>query len=336
MFLVGCSTDDAVESLPTMNQEEFKVIAADLEIPWEIVKHNDVIYVSERPGAIVEVHSSHVERIPVQLEKELSKQPEAGLLGIALPPDFSDTAYAYYSCVENNEYYQRVAKIKRKENHWEETSVILDKIPGGKYHQGGRIEIGPDQKLYVTTGDATSPELAQDLTSLAGKILRINLNGTVPSDNPFKGNYIYSYGHRNPQGITWDGNGKLYATEHGQSAHDELNLIEKGRNYGWPIIQGNETHEGMEVPIIHSNDQTWAPSGLAFLGDRLYFSALRGEGVRVYNLKTGELDAFLTELGRVRDVLATDEGLYVITNNTDGRGNPEDEDDRLILVPPLE
>ncbi|MEN2769248.1 PQQ-dependent sugar dehydrogenase [Ornithinibacillus xuwenensis] len=337
-MLISCS--DQKQEVPNpsstvINQSDKKVeiIATNLQEPWEIARQGDTFYISERDGSIVEIVDGNKQRKPVNLKKDLSNQPEAGLLGIALPADFTNTAYAYYSYVEDDTYYQRVVEIRLVDGGWEESNVLLDKIPGGQYHQGGRIEIGPDEKLYITTGDATVPELAQEVDSLAGKILRMNLDGSIPTDNPFRNSYVYSYGHRNPQGIAWDSSGNMYATEHGSSAHDEINQIEKGSNYGWPIIQGSQIQKGMEPPIIHSGETTWAPSGMAFLHDRFYFASLRGEGLRMFDPNTKEQALVLANVGRVRDVFATPEGLYLITNNTDGRGNPSRNDDVLLFIP---
>jgi glucose/arabinose dehydrogenase len=316
-----------------INQADYDVIATKLMEPWEIEKVGESIFISERNGSIVEIKNNNITRLPVLLDKDLSSQPEAGLLGLAFPPNFSNLAYAYYSYVENNEFYQRVVEITRTEERWEESDVLIDRIPGGQFHQGGRIEIGPDQKLYITTGDATLPELAQDPTSLAGKILRMNLDGTVPADNPFPNSYVYSIGHRNPQGLAWDDVGNLYATEHGPSAHDEINLIIAGNNYGWPIIIGDETKEGMETPVVHSQANTWAPSGMTYVDGGFYFASLRGEGIRLFNPKSKEVTLIFSDVGRIRDVLATEDGLYAITNNTDGRGNPSEDDDRLLFIP---
>lgn len=334
-FVIGCSNpDDSFnQTEPTENDLTYEVVATNLQEPWEIEMPDNQFFISERNGFIVEIVDGDMRRVPVTLEKSLSNQPEAGLLGIAIPSEYSDSAYAYYSYADDHSYYQRVVEIKRTEDQWEESKVLLDEIPGGQYHQGGRIQIGPDGKLYITTGDASDPELAQDISSLAGKILRMNLDGSIPSDNPFSNSYIYSYGHRNPQGLAWDTDGNLYATEHGQIAHDEINQIEKGNNYGWPVIEGDEASEGMETPIVHSEDNTWAPSGMSYLDGTFYFASLRGEGIRQFDPNTNQVKLVFSDVGRVRDVLATDKGLYAITNNTDGRGNPAEDDDKLLFIP---
>lgn len=314
---------------------EPKIIAENLEAPWEIAIDDDKLYISERPGAIVTINGNEKTRKKVKLAADLSEQAEAGLLGIALPADFADTntAIAYYSYEVDGTYYQRVVTIKEKDDRWEETGVILDHIPGGEFHQGGRIKFGPDDKLYITTGDATNPKAAQDLKSLAGKILRMNADGSVPSDNPFDDSYVYSYGHRNAQGLAWDDEANLYATEHGDNAHDEINRIEPGKNYGWPEIEGDETADDMESPIVQSGEDTWAPSGMTYLRGQFFFASLRGEGLRRFDPKHEKVDQIIADVGRVRDAHATADGIYIITNNTDGRGNPAKNDDRLIFIP---
>lgn len=335
--LVGCYEKQNENRVPDKQEtalDQRKVIAQNLNEPWEIQLVNDTFFISERTGSIVTVKHGEKSRKPVNFKKDISNQAEAGLLGIAMPENFMATkeAFAYYSYQENGNYYQRVIKMEEKRDSWLETEVLLDKIPGGQFHQGGRIAIGPDSKLYITTGDATEKKNAQVLESLSGKILRMNLDGSIPNDNPFDNSFVYTYGHRNPQGLAWDGQGHLFATEHGSSAFDEINQIRKGHNYGWPLIRGDETKEGMEEPIVHSGKSTWAPSGMTFSNGNFFFASLRGEGVRKFNPETKEVELIVDDVGRVRDVLATDKGIYFITNNTDGRGEPAEKDDRLIFI----
>ncbi len=211
--------------------------------------------------------------------------------------------------------------------------MLLDKIPSGRVHHGGRLEIGPDNKLYATAGDATEPSLAQDKNALAGKILRLNLDGSIPNDNPFQNSYVYSYGHRNSQGIVWAPDGTMYASEHGNNRNDEINRIEPGQNYGWPVIEGNVSQEGMMTPIFTSgNDTTWAPSGMDFYDGKLYVAALRGTALLAFDIEKKEYREVITGLGRIRDVYIEGEMLYFVTNNTDGCGNPQPNDDKLYKI----
>ena len=228
--------------------------------------------------------------------------------------------------------------------------MALDGIPGGSIHDGGRIAFGPDGKLYITTGDAGNSANAQDLRSLAGKVLRLNADGTVPSDNPFAGSPVYSYGHRNPQGLAWrPGTNELYVTEHGSSARDEVNRIQLGGNYGWPTVRGIAEDSRFIDPIVESGDDTWAPSGALFYtgsafsvwqGSLLY-TALRGEALFRLRLQSDGRAAGLPEklcigdrLGRLRTVVqAPDGSLYLLTNNR-VRGQPTGDDDRLLHITP--
>lgn len=346
--LSGCANND--QSTPPTNMDEsseetvfnanedgkIEVVAENINVPWSIEKWEDSIYLTERSGAIVHIRDGNVEQHTVELEEEISNASEAGLLGFVLHPDFSESneAYAYYTYETNGGQFNRIVILQLEDKTWRETQVLLDQIPSGAYHHGGRLKIGPDGKLYATTGDASRREIAQDLSSLGGKILRLNLDGTIPKDNPFADSYVYSYGHRNPQGITWSEAGTLYASEHGDSANDELNLIEAGQNYGWPTIEGKEEQKNLKSPLFTSDSKaTWAPSGMSYENGKLYVAALRGTAVLEFHLKTGELREVIADLGRIRDVLVEDGYLYFISNNADGRGVPQENDDKLYRIP---
>lgn len=325
------------QKVSTDEQENQKlvVIAENLKAPWSIDKVGSTFYVTERTGSIIKIENGEMERQSVELEKELATASEAGLLGFVLAPDFqkSNLAYAYYTYQDNTGQFNRIVGLRLEDNIWWEENLLLDKIPSGSYHHGGRIKIGPAGKLYATAGDASEPGLAQDTDSLGGKILRMNLDGSVPSDNPFQNSYIYSYGHRNPQGLAWSPDGTLYASEHGNSANDEINQIEGGQNYGWPTIEGHEEQEGMVSPLFTSGEEaTWAPSGMGYYTGNLYVAALRGTAIIGFNPETGKQWEVITELGRIRDVLIEDNYLYFITNNTDGRGAPQENDDKLYRI----
>ncbi|WP_316572177.1 sorbosone dehydrogenase family protein [Neobacillus sp. YIM B06451] len=341
LLLVGCLNERKAEpgkkppeDKPVVWQGKAEVIDENLQIPWSIAKSGETFYISERPGSIVKIENGKAERQRVMLKERLSDASEAGLLGFVLAPDFlsTQTAYAYYTYNDSEGQKNRVIVLSHRNGTWSEERTLIDGLPSGPVHHGGRLKIGPDGKLYITSGDAANPELAQDKKTLGGKILRMNLDGSIPDDNPFPGSYIYSYGHRNPQGLAWTADGTMYASEHGQSAHDEINLIRPGKNYGWPVIMGSQKMQGMETPLFHSGDETWAPSGMAAYGDKLYVATLRGNAVREFDLAGKKTREFADGFGRIRDVLIEDDYLYFISNNTDGRGTPDETDDKLYRV----
>ncbi|KQL21589.1 PQQ-dependent sugar dehydrogenase [Cytobacillus solani] len=337
----GCSQIEEkgqeVDQEASLPYKEPKVIADGLQIPWSIDQSEGIFYLSERPGHIVKIEEEKAERQKVVLEQPLATAAEAGLLGFVLSPDFSKTkeAFAYYTYTDGSGQFNRIVLLKQDNGTWKETRLLLDQIPSGQFHHGGRIEIGPDGKLYATTGDASNePEIAQDIHSLGGKILRMNLDGSIPADNPIQDSYVYTYGHRNPQGLAWTKDGMLYESEHGPSANDEVNLIQPGHNYGWPLIKGKESKEGLETPLFTSGDSaTWAPSGMAFYEGKLYAAALRGSAVLEFDLKSKKMREAITGLGRIRDVYIKDGFLYFVSNNTDGRGTPLEKDDKLYQIP---
>ncbi len=335
-------------------------IAGGLEAPWELAFAPDGrIFLTERPGRVRVIVDGQVVPDPV-LTVSVAAVGEAGLLGLALDPDFATTrwVYLYYTYSEANQLWNRVVRYTEANGRLEQPVVILDRIPGGTIHDGGRIAFGPDGKLYVTTGDARNPDAAQDLDSLAGKILRLEPDGSIPADNPFPGSPVWSYGHRNPQGLAWTSDGRLYATEHGPTgdlglaAHDEVNLIEPGRNYGWPFVVGTLVRRELPdavPPVIESGTSTWAPSGATFVRSgripqwqgNLLFAGLRSETLwRLVLAADGrsaqELEPlYQGEFGRLRTAVEGPDGaIYLLTSNRDGRGSPQRDDDRVLRIVP--
>ncbi len=312
------------------SETNYELLTEKLEYPWEITKLDETFYITERPGFIVMYKDGTINREMITTKKEIVAAGEGGLLGLALLPDFqtSHQAFVYHTYQENDELKNRVIIIEQTTGGWKEISSIIENIPGATIHNGGRLKIR-DHYLYITTGDASIGELAQNIHSLAGKILRVDLNGTIPKDNPFPNSLVYSYGHRNPQGLAWSKDGIMYASEHGPSgtpttAHDEINIIEPGKNYGWPLIIGDEKKEGMESPFYQTGDETWAPSGIAMNeNNEMFIACLRGEKVIKLSTDTKEVETIFDEGFRTRDVFLDNNFLYLITS---------DEEDRFIRL----
>ena len=334
-----------------------EVVADGLTVPWSMDWISDsVIILTERNGNLRIIQDGEL------LEKPLLSIDvggvEGGLLGVAVDPNYSENSfiYLYYTY---NEFLTTSNKLVRyqlvNETTLVEDKVLIDGIPGGPFHDGGRIQFGPDGKIYVTTGDAGNPDLAQDPSSLGGKILRINSDGTIPNDNPWENSPVYTIGHRNPQGMDWDNTGNMVATEHGPSglrgnAHDEINVIVAGTNYGWPHIIGGQTRENLQSPILHSGNDTWAPSGAEFYvddkipqwNDRYFVATLRGSHLHMieFDLENSAIVSheklFQDEFGRIRDVQTGPDGfLYMLTSNQDGRGMPKLNDDKVLRIVPI-
>lgn len=339
---VGSAVKPAVSPFNT----PFKtVIAKGLDTPWALVFLPDKsILFTERPGRVRLVTSQgRLESKPIAILAQVKEIGEGGLLGIAVDPKFTTNklVYLYYTYAGNQgETLNRVSTFTYQNKTLVHETVIIDRIPGSGNHNGGRIKFGPDSFLYVTTGDAENPSRSQDRNSLAGKILRVTTDGKPAPGNPF-GTRVYSYGHRNPQGLAWDSGGNLWATEHGRSGVpsglDEINQIRPGENYGWPTIQGGQSRNGMVTPILHSGSETWAPAGAAIIGESMYFGGLRGEALYKIPLPNPQrvTEYFKNELGRIRDVVQDENGmLYITTSNNDGRGSPNEGDDIILKVDP--
>lgn len=342
-----------------------ETVVSNLEVPWSIVFAPDGrMLFTERPGRVRVFEKGRLRPEPLATLPDVVSNQETGLMGLVLHPRFAENRLLYlaYAYRDGDEQFVRVVRFREADKGLADRKVIIEGIPAARFHAGTRLRFGHDGKLYVTTGDATDRQLAQKLDSLAGKTLRLNDDGTVPSDNPFVGRpgaraEIFSYGHRNSQGLDFQpGTGLMFQTEHGPSGFDgpgggdEVNIVEAGKNYGWPLIHHTQTREGLVSPLLEYTPACAPASGTFYRGagpnsfvpfrGNFFFGCLRGErlirvvldGRRVLSQE----NLLEHEYGRIREVAEGPDGaLYFSTSNRDGRGQPTADDDRILRLVPV-
>ncbi len=316
-----------------------RTLAKGLGVPWGLAfLPNGNALVGERDTGDVHVVKRGGGRRRVghlDAFSQVGRAGESGLLGLALHPDFASNrlVYAYLSTSSDN----RIVRMRYAGGRLGKREVVLAGIPMNLHHNGGGLEFGPDGLLYASTGDGEVSSRAQSTTSLGGKVLRMTATGGVPSGNPF-GNLVWSMGHRNVEGITFDRRGTLWASEFGEKETDELNMIVRGANYGWPYVEGADGAGGYRDPLAEwSPTSTCSPAGVAVANGRAWLGALRGEclfSVRLRGPDSGAKRKHLAgRFGRIRQVKAAPDGsLWITTSNRDGRGTRHRGDDKVIRI----
>lgn len=334
-------------------------VARDLYVVWSIIfTESDRMLLTERNGKLRVIENGRLLDKPLKVFEEVSSKGEEGLMGLTADPDYKNNKFIYlsyaYSDFESGDLKVKVVRFKDNGDNLSDEKVIIDELPAERYHAGCRLKFGPDGKLYITTGDAGKRKLAQDVNSLYGKILRLNADGSVPEDNPYPGNPMWSYGHRNSQGIDWyPGTNVLYSTEHGPSGFDgpgggdEVNVIIKDGNYGWPVVSHQESKEGMISPLIEFTPAIAPASGMFYTSDSLpqfknnfLFGCLRGSGIMRVIIDESDHEKIISaemmpdiDFGRIREVMQGPDGaIYFSTSNRDGRGSVRDGDDKIYKI----
>jgi glucose/arabinose dehydrogenase len=352
-----------IESAPGGDvQFRVETVIGGLQVPWSIVFTPDgrMIF-TERVGRVRVFENGKLRDAPLATIEDVRAASESGLMSLALHPQFAANHFLYlsYAYASGGEQRVRVVRYRETGSALVDRKVLIENIPAAPNHAGCRLRFGPDGKLYITTGDATERELGQRLDSLSGKILRLNDDGSVPADNPFVGQQnvrpeIWTYGHRNPQGIDWQpGTNLLFETEHGPSGFDgpgggdEVNIIERGKNYGWPVVHHRESRAGMESPILEYTPAVAPASGMFYRGaafpqfrNNFFFGCLQGQTIiRVVldGRRVLSQERLLEgKFGRIRDVAEGPDGaIYFSTSNRDGRGSPASNDDRILRLVPV-
>jgi glucose/arabinose dehydrogenase len=366
LLAIGCTQPPAGmaanEVAAASDDTRFRVetVASGLEVPWGFawLPNKDLLF-TERPGRVRIVENGKLRAEPVFVVPDVEPSSESGLMDITLHPDFAANNYIYLAYAYNKAGKRdKVVRYKYASGKFTEPRVIIEDIPAAPNHAGMRCRFGPDGKLYVTTGDSTERAIAQQMNSLGGKILRLNDDGSVPQDNPFVGQAgarpeIWTLGHRNPQGIAWQpGSGLLFETEHGPSGFDgpgggdEVNIVERGKNYGWPTIHHQQTQSGLESPLLEYTPSCAPASGMFYNGaafpqfrGNFFFGCLAGRRIiRVVldGRKVVSQENLLAKTyGRIREMEEGPDGyIYFSTSNRDGRGSPAADDDRILRLVP--
>ncbi len=344
VFVLTSPSDPIPLPDPTSNTKSdfVTIMAENLDKPRSIAVSDDRIFVTEKDGFVRVIQDNTLLDSPLATFRSANVF-DGGLLGITLHPNFSENHYIYVFLTydEDGTLWNKILRITESENKLQDAETIFDKIPGSSFSNGGFIKFGPDEKLYVGTGAGSdSSHLPQELDSLSGKILRLNDDGTIPDDNPFSDSPVYSLGHRNPQGMTWDDNGNLYVAEFGPEKNDEINLVQPGKNYGWPEQECSGDANFEDAILCY--DPSIEPGGILYYsGDKLDFespfimASMRAANVYQLDFEEGlsSQKSILSGIGRVRDVAQGSDGsLYVITSNTDGKGFPDSMDDKLLRI----
>jgi glucose/arabinose dehydrogenase len=357
--------DDTSVAVPVKLAEiGYKVepVVSNLAVPWSIAFTSpERMLITQRAGSVVVAQNQNQQNWqlleePLHTFPDVSSRSEEGLMGMVLDPDYVANKYLYfcYAYSQDGRLLDRVVRLTDLGSNLGEGKTIIENIPAAAFHAGCELDFGPDGKLFISTGDATDPDSAQDKSSLAGKILRLNPDGSIPEDNPFANSPVYSFGHRNPQGFDWHPiSGSLYASEHGPSGSDgpgggdEVNLIKQGQNYGWPEVSHERSQAGMVDPKLVFTPAI-APGSLVFYDhsqisgfrNNIFMAMLKGEGIlRIVLDPTDDTKVSWyeripeIEFGRIRDLAVGPDGsLYFSTSNRDGRGDPTDKDDQIFRI----
>lgn len=364
----ACSPAGLAENVVVSTESgdvKFRVetVASGLQVPWGFAwLPNGDMLVTERPGRVRIIEKGKLRAEPVFTVPDVEPSSESGLMDISLHPEFAKNSFIFlaYAYARDGKR-DKVVRYKFDGNKFVEPKIIIEDMPSAPNHAGMRARFGPDKKLYITVGDATDWDLAQNNMSLAGKTLRLNDDGTVPNDNPFVGKpgvrpEIFSTGHRNAQGLAWQpGTGLMFQTEHGPSSFegrgsgaDEVNIVERGKNYGWPTIWGTKTQAGLEAPLLEYSPAC-APASAAFYNGSI-FSAFKGNfffgclrGARIIRVVLDgrkvvrQEDLLSGTFGRIREIgVGPDSYIYFSTSNRDGRGSPAADDDRIMRIIPAQ